>query len=129
MIKKKYNSIVKCISFEVVVCNTLDEKNIYTAQAIVDTGATDICINENVADALNIVKIGDIKMNTANGSVICKEGLINISIDGEEVKHLSVVVLPDMETEMLLGMNYLSLGNMEINTDNGYTEFVFEKRD
>lgn len=67
MIKKKYNSIVKCISFEV--------------------------------------------------------------IDGEEVKHLSVVVLPDMETEMLLGMNYLSLGNMEINTDNGYTEFVFEKRD
>ena len=127
MIERKYNGVVSCVSLPVQISNTLDSRNIYTAQAIVDTGATEICISEDIAERLSIESTGVISMKTANGIPKAAKCLIDIKIDGEEFRHLNAVILPNISTEMLLGMNLLKLGDMSIKTSSGITEFQFEK--
>lgn len=104
--------------------NTVDNQYI---TAKVDTGATICCINLDLARKLFLSPVGKKRISTANGDTTGNLYCVDIMIDGNVYEDFYLVGLPAIQTEMLLGMNYLSTGDAYIKTSSGRTEFYFEK--
>lgn len=111
-------------SFLPIDDNTGDEKYI---KAKVDTGATICCIKLDIARKLLLSPIGKKRISTANGNTMGNLYCVDIMIDGNIYEDFYLVGLPAIQTEMLIGMNYLSTGDTSITTSSGITEFYFEE--
>ncbi|BCM25416.1 retropepsin-like aspartic protease family protein [Methyloradius palustris] len=80
---------------------------------LVDTGATDVAVSQNIAKQLNLSSHTAITTNTANGnSIAYVTRLDSVKIGGVEAKDVSAVIAPGLQGNVLLGMSYL--GRMDV---------------
>ena len=80
---------------------------------LVDTGATDVAVSQNIANQLNLTSHTAITTNTANGNSIAYiTRLDSVKIGGVEAKDVSAVIAPGLQGNVLLGMSYL--GRMDV---------------
>lgn len=80
---------------------------------LVDTGATQVAIRQDLAQELGLIRPGDeatVNVKTANGPArAIPITLSRIDIDGVSVANVSALVLPDSAlTGNLLGMSFIS---------------------
>ena len=123
-----FTSLVDSIVTEVeIVSRHSENKQKIKVNALIDTGATDIFINPDVADRLkaNISSSG--LTHTANGPVKAGSCIITLDFCGYTFYNVKAFILPNMHSDLLLGMNILNTGNSSIRTDAGVTIFSFEK--
>lgn len=77
---------------------------------LVDTGATDVAISEQLANRLGLEKTGGAFSRTANGVVaVWQSTLADVSLGVIRMQHVRASVLPDMQpaNQVLLGMSFL----------------------
>ncbi len=80
---------------------------------LVDTGATGVAISQRIADKLGLKSIRAITTNTANGnSVGYLVRLKSVKLGGVEANHVSAMIAPGLDGDVLLGMSYL--GRMDV---------------
>jgi predicted aspartyl protease len=84
--------------------------------ALVDTGATNTCINKRLVDRLNLEIVGDGIMDTANG--LCESNLYYIDIlMRNNVSFANIRAMEftsDKMFDILIGMDIITLGDFAI---------------
>ena len=97
------------------------------ADALWDTGATNTCISNQLAEKLNLVPIGFEEMHHANGLSIVPTYLINILLSEEIGFSLIYVLGCDLHEDIdaLIGMDIISQGDFAISNFEGNTYFSF----
>lgn len=127
LIQKTYKSLVNSITLEIELENIENSNLNKTLQALVDTGSNLSYVDVELAKCLNLESVGTINVNTANGYVTGIVYIVNLHIQEESFKDFIIVALPKVKETILLGMNFLRLGDTHIKTSSGYTEFQFER--
>ena len=80
---------------------------------LVDTGATDVAVSQDIANQLKLSSHIAVSTNTANGnSVAYITRLDSVKLGGVEAKNVSAVIAPGLQGNVLLGMSYL--GRMDV---------------
>ncbi len=77
---------------------------------LLDTGATDVAIPQEVAQTLKLSNLGKAISQTANGSVVVyRTNLKNVRLGSIKLTNVSAVILPTLSknTPVLLGMSFL----------------------
>jgi aspartyl protease family protein len=76
---------------------------------LVDTGATDVSISSQFAEKLGIQSIAAIRTQTANGATVgYMTRLKSVKLGGIETHDVAATIVPNLGTDMLLGMSFLS---------------------
>jgi aspartyl protease family protein len=76
---------------------------------MVDTGATDVAISQDLADKLGLHSINAIRTHTANGDTVSyMTRLKSIKLGGIVAHDVAATITPSLGDEMLLGMSFLS---------------------
>lgn len=76
---------------------------------MVDTGATDVAISAKFAEQLGIQSNQAIRTETANGATVAyMTRLQSIKLGGIEANDVAATIVPNLGTDMLLGMSFLS---------------------
>lgn len=76
---------------------------------LVDTGATDVSISQELANRLGIQSTAAIRLQTANGEAVAyMTRLASIKLGGIEVTNVAAVIASDLGEDMLLGMSFLN---------------------
>lgn len=80
---------------------------------LVDTGATGVAISQKIAHQLGLKSHHAVNSSTANGNtVVYMTRLDEIKIGGVIAHHVSAVISPGLEGDVLLGMSFL--GRMDV---------------
>lgn len=75
---------------------------------LVDTGATDVSISQNLANKLGIQSNAAIRTQTANGEAVgYMTRLASVKLGGIEAINVAAIIAPDLGEDMLLGMSFL----------------------
>lgn len=83
---------------------------------LIDTGATDVAISEELANRLGLKKTGGAFSRTANGVVAVWQSVLDhVSLGVIRVQRVRASVLPDMQpaNHVLLGMSFLKQLELE----------------
>ncbi len=76
---------------------------------LVDTGATDVAISSRFARQLGIQSNHAIRTQTANGATVgYMTRLRSVKLGGIEATDVAATIVPDLATDMLLGMSFLN---------------------
>jgi aspartyl protease family protein len=76
---------------------------------MVDTGATDVAISSKFAEQLGIQSNQAIRTQTANGDTVAyMTRLKSIKLGGIEENNVAATIVPNLGTDMLLGMSFLN---------------------
>ncbi len=76
---------------------------------LVDTGATDVSISQNLANRLGIRSNAAIRTQTANGQAVAyMTRLATVRLGGIETVDVAAIIAPDLGEDMLLGMSFLN---------------------
>ena len=127
------NRILRALITPTSICLGFDPKNppqplpaMYPFQGVWDTGATNTVISQRVVDACGLKPIGIAKVSTAGGECMCEEFLINIQLQNQ-VRFPNVrVTKADMgKTDVLIGMNIITLGDFALTHKDRKTCFSF----
>lgn len=77
-------------------------------QFLIDTGASGVTVNQQLADQLNLPRLGQRRSSTANGTVFGQDTRFDrLTIGDWEFHNLPGGIVPNMEGEALLGMHVL----------------------
>ncbi|MDE6736107.1 MAG: retroviral-like aspartic protease family protein [Treponemataceae bacterium] len=95
--------------------------------AIWDTGATKTCITKRIADDLNLIPIGRATISTANGIITTNTYSVHIGLpNGVTIQNILVSCANlGADTDILIGMDIITLGDFSITNVNGRTVFSF----
>lgn len=75
---------------------------------LLDTGATGIAVNREIAEKADLKARGSVEVATANGRIRAQLTTIDaIRLAGVTVYNLPATIMPDMDQEVLLGMRFL----------------------
>jgi len=76
---------------------------------MVDTGATEVAISSKFAEQLGIQSNHAIRTHTANGDTVAyMTRLKNIRLGGIEANDVAATIVPNLGTDILLGMSFLN---------------------
>ncbi len=76
---------------------------------MVDTGATDVAISARFAEQLGIQSNHAARIQTANGATVAyMTRLQSIKLGGIEANNVAATIVPNLDTDMLLGMSFLN---------------------
>ena len=76
---------------------------------LVDTGADDVSISQNMANRLGINSHSAIRTETANGDTVGYFiRLDSVKLGGIEVTNVAALIVPNLGTDALLGMSFLN---------------------
>ena len=79
------------------------------ATVMVDTGATDVAISSKFAEQLGIKSNQAIRTQTANGDTVAyMTRLKSIKLGGIEANNVAATIVPNLGTDILLGMSFLN---------------------
>lgn len=121
----RVNGVAKSLRNDVVLCNG-ETKIKYTA--LWDTGATNTCISNEAADALNLQCTGMTQIKTPSGIKTVKTYLIDIILPNNvTVKDIAVCdsEIGNQGIGALIGMDIISAGEFNVSTFEGNTWFTF----
>ena len=88
---------------------------------LLDTGATDVAIPEDLARRLDLPRLGRAVSQTANGSIVVyRTRLDSVQLGAVRLQNVRAMILPSMAADapVLLGMSFLK--NLELVQRNGY---------
>lgn len=92
-----------------------------------DTGATNSVINENIAFELGLKPVGVAKVHHANGESTVNRYLVNIMLPNNIIIEMVPVTAGKLSgTDVLIGMDIISMGDFSICHKNGGTTFSFQ---
>ena len=75
---------------------------------LVDTGATDVAIDDTLAERIGLERRGSVVNQTANGEVLGWRTLLSsVRLGSIELNAVPAVILPNLGNEVLLGMSFL----------------------
>ncbi len=79
------------------------------ASILVDTGATDVSISQDLANRLGIQSSAAIRTQTANGQTVAyMTRLASVKLGGIEATNVAAIIAPDLGEDILLGMSFLN---------------------
>jgi aspartyl protease family protein len=83
--------------------------NGYPGKFIIDTGASDVAISEEMAKKAGVIKKEIVKIHTANGETKGWSAILNsIEIGGITEQHVRATIVPSLSNmEVLVGMSFL----------------------
>lgn len=94
--------------------------------AIWDTGATNTVISNAVAQACGLKSTGFQKVHTASGTDIVSTYLVSVGLPNKIIiPSLNVTEGKLTGTDLLIGMDIISLGDFAVTSHNGKTVFSF----
>ena len=88
---------------------------------LVDTGATDVALPQDLANRLNLPRLGRALSRTANGTVeVQRTRLDSVQLGALRLHDVRATILPGMagDTPVLLGMSFLK--HLELVQKDGY---------
>jgi len=95
--------------------------------AIWDTGAMRSTISSQIAEKLGLIPIGQTRVCHADGESICNYYVVNLLLPNKiEIKMLMVNDGKLTDTDMLIGMDVISLCDFAITTSGAATKFSFQ---
>ena len=95
-------------------------------QAIWDTGATGSAITQEVVDRLQVKPIGMAQVGHANGHTNAEVYLINVKLPNEVAfVGIRATKLKLTDTDMLIGMDVITMGDFAITNVSGKTAYSF----
>lgn len=95
-------------------------------EAIWDTGATHSVITQAVVDACGLLQTGVKRSHTANGDCDSPSYLVSIKLPSNLIiRSLNVACLKISGTDVLIGMDIISMGDFAISQFAGKTTFSF----
>jgi len=109
-------------------CQGKYNNQIVEGQALWDTGATNTCISKRVANVLNLIPLGKIKINTPSGFKDVNTYLIDVILPNSvQVKEVQVCdsEIGDQGIDFLIGMDIINLGDFAVSNYNNITTFSF----
>ena len=107
----------------------VEEANPFTMplNAIWDTGSQRTVLSAKVAKQLGLISLGQVMMQHANGTTPAETYLVNLILpNGMEIPHLYVMEGYIGDTDVLLGMDVITLGDLCITEPNGETRLSFQ---
>jgi len=119
--------VTTCGVSDAVIPDSKIKPNIKSYQAIWDTGATGTVITKKVADELGLKPTGVVTSKHAGGSSQVNTYLVNIYLP-QGIRIIGVKVIDAVlsgNTEMLIGMDIICLGDFSITNLQGETCFSF----
>lgn len=130
-----YNKPVSCIStnckISVAYDQDLDKTGVhptfFECEAIWDTGAMRSTISVNLAQKLGLIPLSQTKVFHADGESLCNCYLINLLLPNKiEVKMLMVNDGKMKDTDMLIGMDIISMCDFALTSPSSQTKFSFQ---
>ena len=122
---EKYTKIENRLLNKIV----LSSNDVYNqALAQWDTGATNTCISEEIANEYNLQPIGKVQSKTPSGTLTSLVYLIDIILNNEVVFRDWKVMgskIGAQGIDVLIGMDIISKGDFAISNYNGKTQFTF----
>lgn len=95
--------------------------------ALWDTGANMTCLSNRLVSALGLKPVSYQYSETAGGVVLMSVYIVDIALTDNVVVEGLLVSSGDFgTTDVLIGMDIITQGNMTITNDNGHTEFSFD---
>src|SRR5690554_1982942 len=76
----QYPGLVNVLISKVIIYNNLDKSKSITVDAIWDTGATNSCVSNKVANVLGLMPLGFVQTNTAAGTMNSKRYAVDIAL-------------------------------------------------
>jgi hypothetical protein len=125
------DGIARELRTPVRLIDPIGKKSIELKNAIWDTGATGTVIREDVATKLGLVAIGLTRANTAHGSADVNTYAVELDLpplDNPKVRIRGITACEmtlDPNTEILVGMDVISIGDFIVENDHGKTTFSF----
>lgn len=122
-----YNGVARELYTEAVIQDPLTQKHLRLKRVIWDTGATSSAINTTIAQDLGLKPTGQVQIHTANGTAIANTYVINfqlpnkVGIEGLNVSEGNL----GPNTEMLVGMDVIAIGDFTVQNYAGQTHFSF----
>lgn len=105
--------------------NYVKKKDNYVA--IWDTGATNTVISEKLAKELNLTPVGTVTVSTAGGIREANKYILGLQLPNNlEIQNIMVTGgLLNTDTDFLIGMDIITLGDFAVTNVNGKTVFSF----
>lgn len=98
-----------------------------SCKAVWDTGAMSTVITPTMATKLGLKSLGFVKMQHANGVSLVNTYMINLLLPNKiEVHSLYVMEGAMTDTDMLIGMDIITLCDFAITNKDGKTTFSFD---
>lgn len=95
--------------------------------AIWDTGAMRSTISTQIAEKLNLIPIGQSRVCHADGESVCNYYVVNLLLPNKiEIKMLMVNDGKLTDTDMLIGMDVITLCDFTITSSGAETKFSFQ---
>jgi predicted aspartyl protease len=122
-----YNGIARELISGAAIIDPLTGKSLDLNRVIWDSGATNSVISRSVAQKIGSTPTGAAQVMTANGPMIVNTYLIHIDLPQK-------VIIPNLDvsegdlgpdTEMLIGMDVIAIGDFTVQNHNGKTHFSF----
>lgn len=122
----KTKPIARELATEIIVENPLTNKNI-NVKGIWDTGATNSVISERVFNTLQLNKIDTIPVSGVNSiNHIAIVTVVNLLLpNGLRIPDIRLTVDKIAGTDVLIGMDVISMGDLAISNINNETLFSF----
>jgi len=123
----KYNGQSRKLISEAHI--SYNNEDMYTPNALWDTGATISCISKAVVDRLGLVPISKTMMRGASGDKIANVYLVDILLrNNVVVKDIQVMEaeIGGQGIDLLIGMDIILLGDFAVTNKDGNTKFTFQ---
>ncbi len=128
---KEEKGLINVLKTQVVITidkkinpNYVKIKDNYTA--IWDTGATNTVISEKLAQKLNLTPIGKANVSTAGGIIEVNKYVLGLKLPNNlKIKNVLVTAGKLNDTDFLIGMDIINLGDFSVTNLNGKTTFSF----
>ncbi len=125
-----FDGIARELKSRAAISDPLTGERLSLDRVIWDTGATSSVINLGIADQLGLIPTGQTIVTTANGEAIANTYVINIDLpplDQPQKVRILNINAPEANlgpsTEMLIGMDVISLGDFTVQNCDGETHF------
>lgn len=79
------------------------------ASVLVDTGATEVSVSQQMADRLGLRSNVAVRVQTANGDAVAyTTRLASVQLGGIEAHNVAAMISPNLDGDVLLGMSFLN---------------------
>lgn len=125
--KVSYRSTVQALRTPCGIKDAFSRKKKNLRSVLWDTGASSSAINASVAKKIGLKPTGQIKLRTAGGFTIADTFFVDLVLPNKMVMKCLNVAAANLgaETDMLIGMDVISQGNLIIENRGGITRFSF----
>lgn len=130
MVDCKFPEEEECVFLTTFLTNATTGKTTRTRMALWDTGAACSCVSRELADFLQLEKVGEDTIDSATGSETADVCRCIFTLSPEDSFERDVLVLPINDTPAVIGMDIIRVGHSQIiPTENNGIRFLFQQNE